>query len=150
VPEAITESVSPAGCDAIEPREPRPESAPPDLDAGAEAGDSAPDAAPPRAHCSQNAGDEQYVDPFANAGPPKAANGNGSQGPASQSQPPVGSAADQGAGSAAPSSLAAAAVTGRERDGGPQLPTTGLELGGLLGLGCPLLLLGLVLRRRFG
>ncbi len=98
----------------------------------------------PVAHCSQDAGENQYRDPFANSPPPK------SQGGADSAQAPentsdgsaTGASTLQEDGTAAP--LADDAGTGS----GPGLPNTGLGLAGLVALGVPLLAGGLVLRAR--
>jgi LPXTG-motif cell wall-anchored protein len=101
---------------------------------------------PPVAHCSQNAGDEQYQDPFGNSKPPKA----GSKTPQSSTQQ------SGGRGTATPASVlaqqstdpATAGAAARAGDSAGKLPNTGLDarLPGVLGLA--LLLSGGALRRR--
>lgn len=114
---------APAEPDAAEPAE-EPEAAP---------------AEPPVAVCSQDAGEEQYQDPFANEKPPgeEQGGGNGSEGHVSQAEP---------ADTAVPTTADAAGLPAT--DGGPQLPSTGLEALPPALLGLLLLLGGAVLRRR--
>ncbi len=125
---------------------------------GTDADSGAPPAAPvavpaenesaavaPIAHCSQNAGDEQYQDPFKNSPPPKA----GGKAPLSAAQPsggqdtatPASVLAQQSADPAA----AAAAAAG---DSAAKLPNTGLDARLPAVLGLALLLSGAALRRR--
>jgi hypothetical protein len=97
---------------------------------------------PPTAHCSQNAGDNQYRDPFANSPPPERDGADSAQAPdAAVGQSTTGSTTFQQ--DAAATAAAAAAQAGS----GEGLPNTGLGLGGLLALGLPLLAGGLVLRK---
>jgi LPXTG-motif cell wall-anchored protein len=128
-----------------------------DADSGAPPADPAPvpaavsaesdgEAVPPVAHCSQNAGDEQYQDPFGNSPPPKA----GGKTPQSSTQQ------SGGQGTATPASVlaqqsadpATADAAAAADDGAAKLPNTGLDarLPGVLGLA--LLLSGTALRRR--
>jgi hypothetical protein len=102
------------------------------------------------AHCSQNAGNQQYEDPFAGTKPP----GEGGNGGSSQN--------GSGGGTGSPSTgttssgevvaaqdTVAGTETGIATDpAGPSLPNTGLGLGGLVGLGLPLLAAGIALRAR--
>ena len=106
---------------------------------------AAPAGTPPRAHCSQDAGEEQYKDPFAHTPPPAAETNNRSSLPTSS----AGSLA-----AADPAATDGTAVAGAPQadgtasDGRPGLPNTGLDVGVLLVLGLPLLASGLALRRR--
>ena len=101
--------------------------------------------APPVAHCSQNAGDNQYKDPFANAKPPKAggdpASSQGAQSPDTSTSAPATTLAQ---GTADPS------LTGTDgaESAGPGLPNTGLDAGIPAWTGLGLLLAGALLRRR--
>jgi LPXTG-motif cell wall-anchored protein len=113
--------------------------------AATDAAASDDEAAPPVAHCSQNAGDNQYKDPFANAKPPSGggdpASGQGSQSPDTSTSAPATTIAQ---GTADP------AVTGAPgaEDAGPGLPNTGLDAGIPAWTGLALLLAGALLRRR--
>ena len=108
--------------------------------------DAAAASSAPVAHCSQNAGDNQYRDPFAGSKPPGqgGGDGNSAQNDSEADQAPA-AAADPTAASVqaeADGSVPAATADGE------QLPNTGLGLLGLLALGLPLLVSGLALRRR--
>jgi hypothetical protein len=102
----------------------------------------------PVARCSQDAGENQYRDPFANSPPP---DGGGGGGGAGSAQTPDTGASD---GSVTDTSTlqqdgtAVAAQTDPEAAPGPSLPESGLGLGGLVALGLPLLGAGLALRAR--
>jgi hypothetical protein len=102
---------------------------------------------PVEAHCAQNAGDQQYQDPFAGSEPPggngggngsgnSAQNNGATQGEAPTSVPTQ----DPATGTVDPTATAAAADE--------QLPNTGLGLAGLLALGVPLVLGGVAVRLR--
>jgi hypothetical protein len=105
---------------------------------------SAEDPEHPVANCSQNAGDNQYQDPFANSPPPGGDGAGSSQTPDSGSSDGSGTVTptvqQDGTVLASPSDATAAA--------GPSLPNTGLGLGGLVVLGLPLLAGGIALRAR--
>jgi hypothetical protein len=149
-PAATTDSQTDAqraeasGCPPPDPRDPEETLTPVEPDPAVTASREKPDDGP-TAHCSQNAGDNQYRDPFANSPPPKNQNAaDGAQAPQSDTsdQSTAGSATLlQDDGSAV---LASDAETGS----GPRLPNTGLGLGGLVGLGAPLIAGGVALRRR--
>jgi hypothetical protein len=100
---------------------------------------------PPVAHCSQNAGDEQYKDPFAHTPPPTKSGAGSAQTPQPTS---AGTAAGAAPTNVDGTVVAGAAQTDAGTADGPGLPNTGLGLGGLLALGLPLLGAGFVLRRR--
>ncbi len=159
-PSAPTDRLAPSGCaqpadetatglDADS--EAIPAAAPPDPpDPAAAPGDTEEEDVPPIAHCSQNAGDEQYQDPFGNSGPPKAGGGGGGKDPQRATRLSGGQDAASPASvlaqqSADPATADAAAAAG---DDVAKLPNTGLDarLPGLLGLA--LLLSGGALRRR--
>jgi hypothetical protein len=126
--------------DTLTPVEPAPE---PPADAEAAASDV-------EAHCSQNAGNQQYQDPFAGAKPPGGGNGGSSQngsGGGDGSTAPATSTTTSGA--LASQGEAAGQDTGTTAESaGPGLPNTGLGLGGLVAFGLPLLAGGLALRAR--
>ena len=110
---------------------------------------------PPVATCSQDAGDQQYRDPFANSEPPSQG-GNGGNG--SSPDQPVQSPAQTAPvtptdDSVAPTAQTSQTTTEQEESGsttanGKQLANTGLGLAGLLALGLALLAGGLALQRR--
>ena len=110
--------------------------------AAAAAADTGDEDAPPVAHCSQNAGDNQYKDPFANAKPPEGggdpASGQGAQSPDTSTSAPATTLAQGTTDPAAPGAEAA----------GPTLPSTGLDAGIPAWTGIGLLLAGALLRRR--
>jgi hypothetical protein len=133
-----------------------PETEPPQDDTltPAEPAEPAPDPATAQAaadgveaHCSQNAGDQQYQDPFAGSkAPGSGGNGGSSQGgsgSSSQSTDTTSSSEVVTEGTAAGQDTGAAADPA-----GPSLPNTGLGLGGLVALGLPLLAGGIALRAR--
>ena len=132
----------PPGEDETELPPGTPEDAPAPPPAAAAAQDGPGDG--PVAHCSQNAGDNQYRDPFANSPPPKSQGGaDSAQAPETDTaQPTTGSTTLLEDGTTDPAAAAAAAAAGNG------LPNTGLGLGGLVALGLPLLAGGLALRRR--
>jgi nicotinate-nucleotide--dimethylbenzimidazole phosphoribosyltransferase len=103
--------------------------------------EAAPPSDPPVAVCSQNAGDEQYEDPFANEKPPAeqqgGGNGSGSEGQVSQTGPADAPATTTDGTGGVPST-----------EGAPQLPSTGLDAFPPALLGILLLLGGAALRRR--
>lgn len=99
-----------------------------------------------KAHCSQNAGNQQYQDPFAGAKPPSGGNG-GSQSGGDGTAPATSTT------SSGEAVVSQGTVTGQDtgttaESAGPSLPNTGLGLGGLLALGLPLLAGGIALRAR--
>lgn len=110
------------------------------------AGSAAAASAPPVAHCSQNAGDNQYRDPFAGSKPPGqgGGDGNSAQNDSETGETPAPAADPTAAAVQAEADGSVPATTAGEE----QLPNTGLGLPGLLALGLPLLLSGLALRRR--
>ena len=109
-------------------------------------------AEPVEAHCSQNAGNQQYQDPFAGAeAPGKGGNGGSSQG-GSQG---AGGSTSQDTGTttsgdpvASQGTVAGDGTGTTTESAGPSLPNTGLGLGGLLAVGMPLLAGGIALRLR--
>jgi hypothetical protein len=117
-------------------------------------------AAAPATAVAQNAGDEQYVDPFANSGQ---SGGGSSNGGSSGSNGSSGSAGQTGSSSGAgvagttaqatpsTSSATTSAASAAEATGSAEeLPRTGLDAGVVAAIGAALLLSGLTLRRRLG
>ena len=137
-PAAATEAepaCAPQEDDKLTPAEPTPDPATAQAAAGGV-----------EAHCSQNAGDQQYQDPFAGSEPPGGGNGGSSQGAdesSSQSTDTTSSSEVVSQGTVAGQDTGATADPA-----GPSLPNTGLGLGGLVALGLPLLAGGIALRLR--
>jgi hypothetical protein len=116
-------------------------------------------AAAPSAAVAQNAGDEQYADPFANGGGSQSGGGSNNSGSgnssgSSGSNGSNGSAGVAGTtaqatpsaqGTTTPSTSAAQTTASAE-----ELPRTGLDAGVVAAVGAALLLTGLALRRRLG
>jgi hypothetical protein len=99
----------------------------------------------PVAYCSQNAGDNQYRDPFANSPPP---GGGGGGAGSSQAEEPESSAGALTGTSTLQQDGTTATDPAATASSGPRLPNTGLGLGGLVALGLPLLAGGIALRAR--
>lgn len=125
--------------DTLTPAEPAPAPADP-ADATAAAGGV-------KAHCSQNAGNQQYQDPFAGAEPPGGGNGGSSQNGAGNTAPAT-STTTSGEAVASQGTVAGQDTGTTAESAGPGLPNTGLGLGGLVALGLPLLAGGIALRAR--
>jgi LPXTG-motif cell wall-anchored protein len=111
-------------------------------------------AAVPAAAFAQNAGDEQYADPFGNSsqsgGGSSGSGSSGSSGStgttgATGSNSGVAAAQQQGTPSA---TGAAGTAAGQSTASSGQLPRTGLDVGIVAAVGAALLLGGLALRRR--
>jgi LPXTG-motif cell wall-anchored protein len=104
-------------------------------------------AASPATAIAQNAGDEQYADPFGNSS--QSSGGGGSSG-SSGSSGTTGSSGTAGvAGTQAQATPSATAGgTASQSGSSGQLPRTGLDVGIVAALGAALLLGGLALRRR--
>jgi LPXTG-motif cell wall-anchored protein len=100
----------------------------------------APETAAPEVCAAQNAGDNQYQDPFAEAKPPQPSE---RQGPNHASQPSQTSPSTAAAAPVVPEASASAAATAQ-----PGLPNTGLDAGWLLAWGTALVAGGLALSRR--
>ena len=107
-------------------------------------------AAAPAAAFAQNAGDEQYADPF--GGNSQSGGGGGSSNSGSSgSSGTTGTSGTAGSGVAAAQQQAtgaAGATTGQSTASSGQLPRTGLDVGVVAAVGAALLLGGLALRRR--
>jgi LPXTG-motif cell wall-anchored protein len=111
-------------------------------------------AAAPAAAIAQNAGDEQYQDPFGN--PSQSGGGGSSNSGSSGSTQNSGSTGTTGSGvagtqaqlQATPSTSATSPTTSSQAGSSGQLPRTGLDVGIVAALGAVLLLGGLALRRR--
>ena len=110
-------------------------------------------AAAPATAIAQNAGDEQYADPFGNNSQSGSGGGSSNSGSSGSSQN-SGTAGTTGSGvagtqaqlQATPSTSGAA--SGQATGSSGQLPRTGLDVGIVAALGAALLLGGLALRRR--
>jgi LPXTG-motif cell wall-anchored protein len=125
------------------PPEPAPaaaEPAPEEPCAAEEPVAPAPESAAPEVCAAQNAGDNQYQDPFAEAEPPRPSDGGG---PNNASQPSQTSPSTAAAAPVVPEVSASAAATAQ-----PGLPNTGLGAGWLLAWGTALVAGGLALSRR--
>ncbi|HEV8153385.1 MAG TPA: LPXTG cell wall anchor domain-containing protein [Solirubrobacteraceae bacterium] len=112
-------------------------------------------AAAPATAFAQNAGDEQYADPFGNSSQSGGGGGssNSGSGGSSQSSGSTGSGVagtqNQAQLQATPSTSGATPATSSQAAGSSgQLPRTGLDVGVVAALGAALLLGGLALRRR--
>ena len=100
-------------------------------------------AATPATAIAQNAGDEQYADPFGNSS--QSGGGGGSSGSAGTTGSGVAGAQAQ----ATPSGTAATGTASTQATGSSgQLPRTGLDVGIVAAVGAALLVGGLALRRR--
>jgi LPXTG-motif cell wall-anchored protein len=93
-----------------------------------------------RACAAQDAGEEQYEDPFAESKPPPESSGQPSASEDSQSSAPASSSPADPLADGVPTDAAAA-------PGGATLPNTGMGTGGLLSLGIAMLVGGVVLHR---
>ncbi len=111
-------------------------------------------AAAPTAAFAQNAGDEQYADPFGNSSQSgSGSSGSGSSGSSGStgttgttgSNSGVAAAQQQGTPSA---TAAAGTAAGQSTAAAGELPRTGLDVGIVAAVGAALLLGGLALRRR--
>jgi hypothetical protein len=116
-------------------------------------------AAAPSAAVAQNAGDEQYADPFANEGGAQSGggsnnSGSGGSGNSSGSNGSNGSAGVAGttaqATPSAQTTTTPAASAAETTASAEELPRTGLDAGVVAAVGAALLLTGLALRRRLG
>jgi hypothetical protein len=118
-------------------------------------------AAAPSAAVAQNAGDEQYADPFANEGGAQSGggsnnSGSGGSGNSSGSSGSNGSNGSAGvAGTTAQATPSAQTTTpstsaAQTTASAEELPRTGLDAGVVAAVGAALLLTGLALRRRLG
>jgi LPXTG-motif cell wall-anchored protein len=115
-------------------------------------------AAAPATAIAQNAGDEQYADPFGNSSQSGGGGGSSNSGSSGSGQS-SGSTGTTGSGVAGtqtqaqlqstPSTSGAAPATSSQAAGSSgQLPRTGLDVGVVAAVGAALLLGGLALRRR--
>jgi len=113
-------------------------------------------AAAPATAIAQNAGDEQYADPFGNNSQSGGGGGSSNSGSSGSSQN-SGTTGTTGSGvagtqaqlQATPSASAAGQASSSQAPGSSgQLPRTGLDVGIVAALGAALLLGGLALRRR--
>jgi len=116
-------------------------------------------AAAPSAAVAQNAGDEQYADPFANEGGAQSGggsnnSGSGGSGNSSGSNGSNGSAGVAGttaqATPSAQTTTTPSASAAETTVSAAELPRTGLDAGVVAAVGAALLLTGLALRRRLG
>ena len=114
-------------------------------------------AAAPSTALAQNAGDEQYVDPFADSNSQSGGGSNGSSGSnGSGSSGSSGTTGSSGvAGTTAQATPSTAATTpstsaAETTASSGELPRTGLDAGVVAAIGAALLLTGLTLRRRLG
>jgi LPXTG-motif cell wall-anchored protein len=109
-------------------------------------------AAAPATAVAQNAGDEQYADPFGNNSQSGGGGGSSNSGSSGSSQNSgttgSGVAGTQAQLQATPSAGAAPAASSQAAGSSGQLPRTGLDVGIVAALGAALLLGGLALRRR--
>jgi LPXTG-motif cell wall-anchored protein len=110
-------------------------------------------AAAPATAIAQNAGDEQYADPFGNNSQSGGGGGSSNSGSSGSSQNSgttgSGVAGTQAQLQATPSAPGAASASSSQAAGSSgQLPRTGLDVGIVAALGAALLLGGLALRRR--
>jgi LPXTG-motif cell wall-anchored protein len=107
-------------------------------------------AASPATAIAQNAGDEQYADPFGNSS--QSGGGGSSNSGSSGNAGTTGSSGTAGVAGTQAQSTPSAAATGtassRSSGSSGQLPRTGLDVGIVAALGAALLLGGLALRRR--
>ena len=105
-------------------------------------------AAAPTAAFAQNAGDEQYADPFGNSSQSgSGSSGSGSSGSSGSTTGTTGNSSGVAAAQqqGTPSATAAA---GQSTAAAGELPRTGLDVGIVAAVGAALLLGGLALRRR--
>jgi hypothetical protein len=116
-------------------------------------------AAAPSAAVAQNAGDEQYADPFANEGGAQSGggsnnSGSGGSGNSSGSNGSNGTAGVAGttaqATPSAQTTTTPSASAAETTASAAELPRTGLDAGVVAAVGAALLLTGLALRRRLG